>query len=79
MNSRPANAILLLVVVLFFSSEAISKWATLPAIFMPAIVSLAALGTGLYIIASNKSGEQAKHIASGIIGIVLGYWLHLPK
>jgi multisubunit Na+/H+ antiporter MnhB subunit len=44
-------------------------------VFMEAAVSLAVLGSGLWIMVSNGYEAGDKQWATGALGAVLGYWL----
>jgi uncharacterized membrane protein len=39
------------------------------------IISLALIGAGIYVILSNTYSEATQKIASGWVGLVVGYWL----
>ena len=44
-------------------------------ILIPVLLTLLALSTGLYAIASRKYQDSQKKWAYGAVGIILGYWL----
>ena len=44
-------------------------------LIMQIVVSLVILGAGLYVILSQKYSADAQKMASGWIGMVIGFWL----
>jgi len=49
----------------------------MPPWLMPIVVSLAVLGSALYVILSGSYSEAEQKWASGAIGTILGYWLKI--
>lgn len=47
-----------------------------PNSYMPVVISLILLGSGLWVILSKRYVATDRHWAYGVIGTIVGFWLH---
>jgi hypothetical protein len=47
----------------------------LPKFLMQVVVSLIFIGFGIWVLSDTGSSEELQKLASGWLGLVIGYWL----